>query len=372
MIMERRRSPSLKTTPTFRQYLSELIANTPGHRCVCACASAEDALEKIPAQRPDVVLMDIHLPGDSGIACTARLREKMPKIQVIMLTVYKDIQMIFQALKAGACGYVLKRADEKEILDAIAEVRAGGAPMTSQVARMVVRSFLEEPSDQSGNGAAFSPRNGDPGPRCARARKQGSRKSIAHQFRDGADPPVAYLREAARSLPDRGGGEILFIPTLRSARYGRPCIMTADQIALYKDPKKPDHIRVKDLLSRMTLEEKAAQMMCVWQEKAAKLVDAQGHFDFNKARAAFKEGSGMGQVGRPSDAGSKAATPADGRDARQMAELTNAIQKFFLEHTRLGIPVFFHEECLHGHAAKDANEFPAAHRSWRDVQSRPG
>jgi DNA-binding NarL/FixJ family response regulator len=134
---------------TFRQYLSELIASTPGHRCVCACASADEALEKIPAQRPDVVLMDIHLPGVSGIACTARLREKMPGIQVIMLTVYKDIQMIFQALKAGACGYVLKRADEKEILGAIAEVRAGGAPMTSQVARMVVRSFLEEPSDHS-------------------------------------------------------------------------------------------------------------------------------------------------------------------------------------------------------------------------------
>ena len=125
------------------------IASTPGHRCVCACASADEALEKIPAQRPDVVLMDIHLPGVSGIACTARLREKMPGIQVIMLTVYKDIQMIFQALKAGACGYVLKRADEKEILEAIAEVRAGGAPMTSQVARMVVRSFLEDPSGTS-------------------------------------------------------------------------------------------------------------------------------------------------------------------------------------------------------------------------------
>lgn len=134
---------------TLRQYLSELITNTPGYKCVCACDSAEEALEKIPGQRPHVVLMDIHLPGESGIACTARLREKMPKIQVIMLTVYKDIQMIFQALKAGACGYVLKRADEKEILAAIAEVRAGGAPMTSQVARMVVRSFLEEPSDHS-------------------------------------------------------------------------------------------------------------------------------------------------------------------------------------------------------------------------------
>lgn len=134
---------------TLRQYLFELMTNTPGLQCACACASAEEALEKIPAQRPHVVLMDIHLPGESGIACTARLREKMPKIQIIMLTVYKDIKMIFQALKAGACGYVLKRADENEILEAIAEVRAGGAPMTSQVARMVVRSFSEELSGHS-------------------------------------------------------------------------------------------------------------------------------------------------------------------------------------------------------------------------------
>ena len=87
--------------------------------------------------------MDIHLPGESGIACTAMLREKLPTAHVIMLTVYKDIKIIFQALKAGACGYVLKRSDEKEILEAIAEVRAGGAPMTSEIARMVVRSFLE-------------------------------------------------------------------------------------------------------------------------------------------------------------------------------------------------------------------------------------
>jgi DNA-binding NarL/FixJ family response regulator len=131
---------------TLRQYLTELISSTAQHTCVCACASTEEALVKIPAKRPDVVLMDIHLPGESGIACTARLREKMPDLQVIMLTVYKDIKMIFQALKAGACGYVLKRADEKEILAAIAEVRAGGAPMTSEIARMVVRSFIQPPA----------------------------------------------------------------------------------------------------------------------------------------------------------------------------------------------------------------------------------
>jgi DNA-binding NarL/FixJ family response regulator len=137
---------------TLRQYLADFVSSTPGHKCVCVCASAEEAVVKIPAARPNVVLMDINLPGESGISCTAQLRQKMPDLHVIMLTVYKDIKVIFQALKAGACGYVLKRADEKEILEAIAEVRAGGAPMTSEIARMVVRSFMEssKPADPNG------------------------------------------------------------------------------------------------------------------------------------------------------------------------------------------------------------------------------
>jgi beta-glucosidase len=107
----------------------------------------------------------------------------------------------------------------------------------------------------------------------------------------------------------------------------------------------------------MTLEEKAAQMVCVWQEKKEKLHDAEGNFDLAKANAAFKKGHGIGQVGRPSDAGAPPTEPWMGRTARQMAELTNAIQKFFLESSRLGIPVVFHEECLHGHAARDATSF---------------
>jgi beta-glucosidase len=101
----------------------------------------------------------------------------------------------------------------------------------------------------------------------------------------------------------------------------------------------------------MTLEEKAEQMLCVWQEKAQKLVDAEGNFDLAKAQVAFKERRAPGQIGRPSDAGG-------GKSARGMAELTNAIQKFFLERTRLGIPVVFHEECLHGHAAPEGTSFP--------------
>ncbi len=108
----------------------------------------------------------------------------------------------------------------------------------------------------------------------------------------------------------------------------------------------------------MTLEEKAAQMMCVWQDKSTKLVDADGHFDLAKAQAAFAAGHGIGQIGRPSDAGSKPSDAHKGLSPRGTAELANAIQKFFREHSRLPIPVICHEECLHGHAAIGATSFP--------------
>jgi len=119
----------------------------------------------------------------------------------------------------------------------------------------------------------------------------------------------------------------------------------------YKNASLSALRRARDLLARMTLEEKAAQMMCVWQNKAETLVDAAGNFDAAKARASFGHGRGLGQVGRPSDAGTN-------RSAAEMAELTNAIQRFFIEHSRLGIPVIFHEECLHGHAAPGGTSFP--------------
>jgi beta-glucosidase len=126
----------------------------------------------------------------------------------------------------------------------------------------------------------------------------------------------------------------------------------------YRDAGLTPEARVAALLSRMTLEEKAAQMMCVWQQKAETLVDASGTFDVGKARAAFAHGNGIGQVGRPSDAGGSGHEPEKGRGPRAMAELTNAIQRFFVEESRLGIPVIFHEECLHGLAAVGSTSFP--------------
>jgi beta-glucosidase len=128
-------------------------------------------------------------------------------------------------------------------------------------------------------------------------------------------------------------------------------VTTRKAAPVYKNASLPSAKRVKNLLSRMTLEEKAAQMMCVWQSKAETMLDAEGNFDLQKAKKSFRDGRGLGQVGRPSDAGG-------GKDARAMAELTNNIQKFFLENSRLGIPVMFHEECLHGHAAPGGTSFP--------------
>ncbi|RNC83904.1 MAG: beta-glucosidase [Balneola sp.] len=134
---------------------------------------------------------------------------------------------------------------------------------------------------------------------------------------------------------------------------------TALDQAIYKDATKSPEERTKDLISRMTLEEKAAQMVGIWNEKKDTLVDEQGYFDPEKASKHFGHGYGLGQVGRPSDAGKdEEASHEAGFDARQTVELTNAIQKFFLEHTRLGIPVVFHEECLHGLASKWATSFP--------------
>ncbi len=119
----------------------------------------------------------------------------------------------------------------------------------------------------------------------------------------------------------------------------------------YRDRTRSIDERVDDLLSRMTLDEKVAQMLGIWQQKSEALVDASGRFDPDKARKRFGDGHGLGQVGRPSDAGG-------GRTARQNAELTNDIQRFFVEQTRLGIPVIFHEECLHGQAAPEGTSFP--------------
>ncbi|HXI71504.1 MAG TPA: response regulator transcription factor [Verrucomicrobiae bacterium] len=127
----------------LRKSLARLVADTKGMSCLAACASGEEALQKLPPLKPQVVLMDLNLPQIPGTECIRRLKELSPATQVIVLTVYEDSEHIFRALKAGASGYLLKRAEPDEVLDAIRNARDGGAPMSSQVAHRVVHSFHE-------------------------------------------------------------------------------------------------------------------------------------------------------------------------------------------------------------------------------------
>jgi len=126
-----------------RRTLQAMLDDTPGFTCICACGSGEEALKVIPKDPPDVVLMDLHLPNLSGIETTERLKQVLPKLNIIMITVYADTESVFKALRAGAIGYLLKRSSPEEILDAITDVSKGGAPMTSEIARKVVAAFQE-------------------------------------------------------------------------------------------------------------------------------------------------------------------------------------------------------------------------------------
>jgi len=126
---------------TIRESLVEFAQTDPECRCVCACATAEDALRLIPKFQPDIVLMDIQLPNLSGIECTAQLKQLLPSVQIVMVTVYEDTDRIFRALRAGACGYLLKRRAAKELVSAIREIRQDGAPMSREIARKVIASF---------------------------------------------------------------------------------------------------------------------------------------------------------------------------------------------------------------------------------------
>jgi DNA-binding NarL/FixJ family response regulator len=118
-----------------------LINGTPGFSCLGAYADAETALDDIPATPPKVVLMDVNLPKTSGIECVQRLKSSCPDLNILMLTVHEDDETIFEALQAGADGYLLKRTPSAEILQAIADVRNGAAPMSSSIARKVIQSF---------------------------------------------------------------------------------------------------------------------------------------------------------------------------------------------------------------------------------------
>jgi DNA-binding NarL/FixJ family response regulator len=140
-----------------RGSLARLIDGTPGFRCLSQHPTAESALQDMPKASPEVVLMDINLPGLSGVECVRRLKPLLPRTQVIMLTVYQNPDHIFKALTAGATGYLLKQTPPAELLDAIREVHGGGSPMSSHIARKIVQSF-QQPVPVASEANHLSPR----------------------------------------------------------------------------------------------------------------------------------------------------------------------------------------------------------------------
>ncbi len=146
--------------PQVRSSLAKLIDSSPGYRCVSRHGSAEDALLEIPKVKPEVVLMDINLPGLNGVECVRRLKPQLPGAQMIMLTVYQNTEHIFNALAAGATGYMLKQTPPAELLLAIKEVHGGGSPMSSHIARKIVQSF-QHTATASAEAESLSPREAE-------------------------------------------------------------------------------------------------------------------------------------------------------------------------------------------------------------------
>ena len=133
----------------LRGTLERYLASQTGFKCVSSHANAESALEEIPQARPEVVLMDINLPGMSGIECVAKLRRVFPAVKIIMLTVFEEGEQVFRALSAGAFGYLVKSNRPVKILEAIREVHSGGSPMSSNIARKVVQTFQVEAAEKA-------------------------------------------------------------------------------------------------------------------------------------------------------------------------------------------------------------------------------
>ncbi|HXE42845.1 MAG TPA: response regulator transcription factor [Candidatus Baltobacteraceae bacterium] len=132
-----------------RESLAAVVGGVPGFQCLALYASGEEALRGILSQKPDVALVDINLPGMSGIECVAKLKAQLPSLQVLMLTTYAETDLIFNSLRAGANGYLLKNRPAAELISAIEQVHLGGAPMTMQIARKLVEHFQQSPQPAS-------------------------------------------------------------------------------------------------------------------------------------------------------------------------------------------------------------------------------
>jgi DNA-binding NarL/FixJ family response regulator len=186
-----------------RENLALLINKAPGFSCVATCESAEEALLRLPSLAPDVVLMDINLPGKDGISCVAALREVLRKTQVIMLTIEEDSEKVFESMKAGATGYLVKHVSPHEILEAVAEVHRGGAPMSSHIARKDVTAF-RQPTVAVGEEAHLTTREEDVLRLLAKGRRS---KEIADELGVGIGTVNTHVRHIYEKLHVRSRAE---------------------------------------------------------------------------------------------------------------------------------------------------------------------
>jgi DNA-binding NarL/FixJ family response regulator len=187
----------------IRESWSRLIDSFPDFKCLCACASGEEALRLVPVARPDVILMDVLLPGISGIECTMRLKELLPQTQTIILTALDDDELIFRALEAGADGYLLKRTKPADMRAALLDVLHGGAPMTSAIARRVVQSF-RRPSPNRQDALGLSPREEE---LLEFLSKGYSNKEIADQIQLSVETVRSYLKHIYEKMHVRSRTE---------------------------------------------------------------------------------------------------------------------------------------------------------------------
>ena len=180
----------------LRQSITTFVNGSPGFKCISAYSSAKEALQHLPTDRPDVVLMDIHMKGMDGIECVERLKLLVPEIQIVMLTVYEDTDQIFKALSVGASGYLLKRLSPTKLLQAIREVHAGGSPMSSSIARKVVASF-QKAGKEAEKQSLLSPRETMVLDCLAKGLTY---KQIADQLEISIDTIRTYLRRVYEKL----------------------------------------------------------------------------------------------------------------------------------------------------------------------------
>ena len=188
------------------EMLTRTVERASSLRFMESFSSGEEALEKLPQLRPDVVIMDIQLPGMSGVECTMQLKARVPDIQVLVFTVFGDSDLVFKALEAGASGYLLKRTPRQEIVEAVKDVWFGGAPMSGEIARKVVDSFRKPPKAKDADLEDLTPREEEV---LALLAKGYITKEIADQLGISFDTVRFHLKHIYRKLHVRSRSEAL-------------------------------------------------------------------------------------------------------------------------------------------------------------------